>query len=95
MLFNLRKKIVALNWTGLSSLLFRSQTPFAKKFQRFVNNYIFFDMFLHGTSYFDEHWDSDENCKEEYGSIRGISLGKILMGKRQKGRFWIVSIVNI
>ena len=64
-----RNKIVALNWTGLSSLLFRSKTPFAKKFQRFVNNYIFFDMFLHYTPYFDEHWDSDENCNEEYGSI--------------------------
>jgi prophage antirepressor-like protein len=64
-----RKKIVALNWTGLSSLLFRSQTPFAKKFQRFVNNYIFFDMFLHCTPYFEEHWDWDENCMEEYGSV--------------------------
>ena len=64
-----KDKTLVLNWMGFSSLLFRSQTPFAKKFQRFVNNYIFFDMFLHGTSYFDEHWDSDENCKEEYESI--------------------------
>jgi hypothetical protein len=64
-----RKKIVALNWTGLSSLLFRSQTAFAKKFQRFVNNYIFFDMFLHVTPYFEERYDWDENCMEEYGSI--------------------------
>ena len=64
-----KDKSLVLNWKGLSSLLFRSQTPFAKKFQRFVNNYIFFDMFLHGTDYFDEHWDSDENCKEEYESI--------------------------
>jgi prophage antirepressor-like protein len=64
-----KDKTLVLNWKGLSSLLFRSQTPFAKKFQSFVNNYIFFDMFLHGTSYFDEHWDTDENCKEEYESI--------------------------
>jgi hypothetical protein len=64
-----QNKIVALNWTGLSSLLFRSQTPFAKKFQRFVNNYIFFDMFLHVTPYFEERWDWDENCMEEYESI--------------------------
>jgi prophage antirepressor-like protein len=65
----LRRKIIALNWMGFSSLLFRSQAPIAKKFQRFVNNYIFFDMFLHATDYFEERWDWDENCMEEYGSI--------------------------
>jgi hypothetical protein len=64
-----RNKIVALNWTGLSSLLFRSQTPFAKKFQSFVNYYIFFDMFLHRTPYFDERWDWHEDCKKQYKSI--------------------------
>ena len=62
-----RKKIVVLNWTGLSSLLFRSKTPFAKKLQRFVNNYIFFDMFLHLNPYFDDN--CDEDCKKEYKSI--------------------------
>jgi prophage antirepressor-like protein len=55
----MHRKVVVLNWMGLSSLLFRSQTPFAKRFQRFVNNYIFFDMFLHWTPYFEEQWDSD------------------------------------
>jgi len=64
-----KDKTLVLNWMGFSSLLFRSQTPFAKKFQRFVNNYIFFDMFLHGTDYFEERYDWDENCNEEYGPI--------------------------
>jgi hypothetical protein len=32
-----------------------------------VNNYIFFDMFLHWTPYFDDRWDEDS--KEEYESI--------------------------
>ena len=50
-------------------MLFRSRIPMAKKFQGFVNNYIFFDMFLHWTPYFDERWASSEDCLKEYESI--------------------------
>ena len=64
-----KDKTLVLNWMGFSSLLFRSQTPFAKKFQRFVNNYIFFDMFLHWSPYFHEKWGCGEDCTKEYESI--------------------------
>jgi hypothetical protein len=75
-----RRKIVAINWMGLSSLLFRSRTAIAKKFQRFVNNYIFFDMFLHWTPYFEKQ--CDEDLTEEYNSIlKNLELHWGIMGE--------------
>ena len=61
------QKVVILNWKGLSALLFRSQAPMAKKFQRFVNDNLFFDMFLHWSPYFDNRWRGD--CIDQYESI--------------------------
>ncbi len=43
----LPRKVVIINYRALFSLLFRSQAPIAKKFQSFVNDQLFFDMFLH------------------------------------------------
>ena len=64
----LPRKIVAMNDRALFSLLFRSQVPIAKKFQRFVNDQIFFEMFLHWSTYFSENMNEDVN--RDYESLK-------------------------
>ena len=61
----LPRKVVILNYRALFSLLFRSQSPIAKKFQSFVNDQLFFDMFLHWSPYFSENMDEDTNADYE------------------------------
>jgi len=61
----LPRKVVILNYRALFSLLFRSQAPIAKKFQSFVNDQLFFDMFLHWSPYFSENTDEDTNADYE------------------------------
>jgi hypothetical protein len=61
----LPRKVVIINYRALFSLLFRSQVPIAKKFQSFVNDQLFFSMFLHWSPYFLENTDEDTNAEYE------------------------------
>jgi len=63
----LPRKVVVLDYRGLFALLFRSQAPIAKKFQSFVNEHLFFEMFLHWTPYFSEIYGED--CDNHYESL--------------------------
>ncbi len=61
----LPRKVVIINYQALFILLFKSQTPIAKKFQSFVNDHLFFGMFLHWSAYFSENKDEDTNVEYE------------------------------
>ena len=61
----LPRKVAIIDYRGLFSLLFRSQAPIAKKFQSFVNDQFFFEMFLHWSPYFLENKDADTNADYE------------------------------
>lgn len=63
----LPRKVVIINYRALFTLLFKSQAPIAKKFQTFVNDHLFFSMFLHWSPYFVENMDEDTN--DDYESL--------------------------
>lgn len=63
----LPRKVVVINYRALFTLLFKSQAPIAKKFQNFVNDHLFFSMFLHWSPYFSENKDEDTN--NDYESL--------------------------
>ena len=63
----LPRKVIIIDYRGLFSLLFHSQTPLAKRFQSFANEHVFFDIFLHGSG----EWNTDDfkEREDEYKSV--------------------------